>query len=102
MASSVKFGRFRADKAGYAALMDSGRVQGVLRPKAEAVKRAADGLVESSRRGDGYRLDAHEVKEFQGRLARGYVVRTKTDHARYAQAKRKTLTKALGSAKGGS
>ena len=100
MASTVRFGRFRADRGGYAALMDSGRVQGVLRPKAEAVKRAADGLVESSRRGDGYASDAHEVKEFQGKLARGYVVRTKTDHARYAQAKRKALTKALGSAKG--
>lgn len=102
MASSVKFGRFRADKAGYAALMDSGRVQALLRPKAEAVKRAADSMVRSSRKGDGYRYEPHEVKEAQGKLARGYVVRTKTDHARYAQAKRKTLTKALGSAKGGS
>lgn len=101
MASSAKFGRFEADKAGYADLMDSAPVQAILRPRAEAVKRAADSMVRSSRKGDGYRHEPHEAKEAQGRLARGYVVRTKTDHARHAQAKRKTLTKALGSAKGG-
>ena len=94
---AARFGRFKADKAGYAALMDSGRVQSVLRGKADAVKRAAD----SSLSGDGYALPGHEVKAFQGKLARGFVVRTKNDHARYAQAKRKTLKKALGAANGG-
>ena len=98
MARAVKFGRFKADKAGYAALMDSAPVQALLRPKAEAVKRAADsGLPD-----DGYRYEGHELKEFQGTLAKGYLVRTKTDHARYAQARRKTLERALGAAGGGS
>ena len=48
----------------------------------------------------GYEYEGHEVKDFQGKLARGRVVRTKTDQARYSEAKRKTLSKALGSAKG--
>lgn len=89
-------GRFRWSRAGYAALMDSPKVQSLIDAKAEAVKAAADaGLSEG-----GYELEGHEVKDFQGKLARGRVVRTKTDQARYSEATRKTLSKALGSAKG--
>lgn len=98
--ASVKFGRFKWNRAGYAELMNSGPVQAALAPKAEAVRAAADASVESSSHGDGYRHPAHEVKRAHGALANGFVVRTNTDHARYAQAKRKSLTKALGSAKG--
>ena len=96
MASTVKFGKFKHDKAGYADLMNSGAVQSMLRGKAERVLSAADrGLSE-----DGYELPGHELKEYRGKLADGYVVRTKTDHARYAQAKRKNLGKSLGYANG--
>lgn len=89
-------GRFRWNRAGYAALMGSAQVQSLVDAKAEAVKAAADaGMSEGE-----YELEGHEVKDFQGKLARGRVVRTKTDQARYSEAKRKTLSKALGSAKG--
>lgn len=40
----------------------------------------------------GYEYEDFEVVEMDGG---GYVVRTKTDHARYSQAKNKTLTKAF-------
>lgn len=93
MASSVRFGKFKWDRAGYAAVMNSGGCQAVVGRKARAVKAAADGMLSA----DGYRYPGHEIKSFQGVLARGMVVRTKTDHARYAQAKRKTLTKAMNS-----
>ena len=96
MASTVKFGRFRWTRAGSAQLMGSGAVDAVVAGKARKVRDAADrGLGK-----DGYRKTGHELKRFPGKLAGGYVVRTSTDHARRAQAKRKNLTKALGSAKG--
>lgn len=89
-------GRFKPNRAGYAALMGSAQVQSLIDAKAEAVKAAADdGLSEG-----GYEYEGHEVKDFQGKLARGRVVRTNTDQARYSEAKCKTLSKALGSARG--
>lgn len=96
MASAVKFGKFQWDRGGYAQLMNSGAVDAVVAGKAQKVLAAADrGLGE-----DGYRHPGHEIKKYHGVLARGYVVRTNTDHARRAQGKRKNLTKALGAAKG--
>lgn len=90
--ADVSFGKFEWDRAGYAALMDSPAVQGMVESAAQSICAAADaGLSEG-----GYRLRGHEVKETQGTLAKGRVVRTKTDQARYTQAKRKTLTKAIG------
>lgn len=94
--ASVKFGKFKMSRAGYAALMDSPGVQGVIDRKARAVKSSADAGLSHG----GYDYEGHEVKEFQGKLARGRVVRTKTDQARYSEAKRKTLSKALGAARG--
>lgn len=98
MASSVKFGRFKADKAGYRQVKNSAQVQGMLKVRAEAVKRAADAALKA----DGYRLEGHVVKHVELPRAgdRAYMVRTKTDHARRSQGKHKTLTKALGAAKG--
>lgn len=95
---SVKFGRFKWNRAGYAAMMNGGAVQGMLRAKAAAVKAAADADLSEG----GYRYEGHEVRESPGALANGFSVRTKTDQARYSQAKRKTLKKALGAAKEGS
>ena len=89
-------GRFKPNRAGYAALMGSAQVQAVIEGKADAVKAAADaGLSEGK-----YEYEGHEVKEIEGKLARGRVVRTKTDQARYSEATRKTLSKALGAARG--
>ena len=94
--ASVKFGKFKMSRVGYAALMDSPGVQGVIERKAQAVKSSADAGLSHG----GYDYEGHEVKEFQGKLARGRVVRTKTDQARYSEAKRKTLSKSLGAANG--
>lgn len=96
MASNVKFGRFKWNRAGYAQLMDSAPVQSVLDRKASAVKAAADAALQPG----GYAYGGHEVRDFQGKLARGKAVRTKTDLARYGEAKHKTLSKALGAANG--
>lgn len=94
--ASVKFGKFKMSRAGYAALMCSPGVQSVVERKAQAVKSSADAGLSHG----GYDYEGHEVKEFQGKLARGRVVRTKTDQARYSEAKRKTLSKSLGAARG--
>lgn len=96
MANGAKFGKFKMSRAGYSALMDSTGVQGVIERKAQAVKAAADAGLSAG----GYAYEGHEVKDFQGKLARGKVVRTKTDQARYSEAKRKTLSKSLGAANG--
>lgn len=97
--ASITFNRFQADKAGYAEIMNGGSCQAIVAQKASAVKDAADGLSVSTRHKGGYSLADHEVKAYQGKLAQGRVVRTKTDRARYAQALDKTLTKALNSAR---
>ena len=89
-------GRFKADRAGSAALMNSAPVQSMVERKAQAVKAAADAALSEG----GYDFEGHEVKDFDGVLARGRVVRTKTDQARYSEAKRKTLSRALDSARG--
>lgn len=89
------FGIFKSNRAGYAALMNSAAVQAMIEGKAQSVKDAADGMLSDG----GYRMEGHEVKDFQGKLANGKVVRTKTDQARYTNSKRNTLLKALGSAK---
>ena len=82
---------FRYNPAGGKVIMDSAAVQGILAKKASSVASAADGLLGP----DGYRYPGHEISK----LNYGYAVRTKTDHARYAQANRKTLTKAFNKAK---
>lgn len=84
--------RFVPDMAGYAAIMNSADVQRSVADKANEVARAARSMLDQD---EGYALDDFEVKDFRGKLADGKVVRTKTDHARYSQAKNKTLTKAL-------
>jgi hypothetical protein len=90
------FGRFQWERDGYAAVASMPGVQRMVSDSAESTKKAADAALSEG----GYSLPGHEVKDFQGKLAPGKVVRTKTDQARYTQAKRKSLTKALGSAKG--
>lgn len=89
MASKV---RFEWDREGYAAVMNSPGVQAMLDDVAEGIASRAKASLDPD---EGYILDDYEVKSFQGKLATGRIVRTKTDHARYSQNKNKTLTKAL-------
>ena len=95
--TSVKIGPFKPNRAGYAACQNQGGVQNFLKSKADAIKSAADANVLPDKWTVPYSYDAHEVKEITGKLANGYVVRTKTDHARLAESQRGSLTKAFGS-----
>ena len=113
----VKFGKFKWDPGGYRAVKNDPAVQAVLRSKAKAVKRAAcaaagrgevildeDGSGEPIRvRGSAYDEEPFATAEAVLPKVKdmGYVVYTRTRHGKYEQAKRKTLTKALGAAKGG-
>ena len=56
-------GRFKPNRAGYAALMNSAQVQAVIEGKADAVKAAADSALSDG----GYRYEGHEVKEIEGK-----------------------------------
>lgn len=90
MASGITF---KPDFAGYRSVLDSGGVQGEVEKIAQDVASAASSMLDPD---EGYRMSDFEVKPFVTKTgAYGRVVRTKTDHARYSQAKNKTLTKAL-------
>ncbi len=98
MGSSVKFGKFKWNRPGYAQLMDSAPVQAVISRKASAVKVSADAAVAASYpKAEGA---AHAMSDFQGELARGKVIRTNNFAASYGEAKQKTLSKSLGAANG--
>lgn len=85
--------RFKPNYAGYRDVLQSGAVQSLVESKAEAVASNASAMLDPD---EGYRMSDFEVKPFVAKTgAHGRVVRTKTDHARYSQAKNKTLTKAL-------
>lgn len=53
-------------------------VQGEIDSMARSIKDAATAMLDPD---EGYNLDDFEVKDFEGILANGKVVRTKTDHA---------------------
>lgn len=89
--------RFVWDRSGYSELMDGHEVQALVQEKAEEIAEKATSMLDKD---EGYLLEDFEIKEFQGRMARGRVVFTKTDHARYSQNKNKTLTKAMNAARG--
>lgn len=93
---SVRVGKFEWRRAGYAELQNSAPVQAIVQRKANAVRASAESMLTD----DHYRKPGFSVKRIKGTLANGRVVRTLTDHARYSQAKHKTLEKALGAAKG--
>lgn len=85
--------RFQPNYAGYRDVLQSGAVQSLVESKAEAVASNASAMLDPD---EGYRMSDFEVKPFVAKTgAHGRIVRTKTDHARYSQAKNKTLTKAL-------
>lgn len=87
-------GRVRvvANMDGYRRLLGSSSVQSDARERAEAI---ADSAASKLDKDEGYILDDFEVKEFDGKLTTGYVVRTKTDHARASQNKNGTLLKSI-------
>lgn len=92
----MAFKRFKWDRPGYADVMNGGGCQSLVGGIAAEVASKANSMVPE----DGYELPAHEVKEFQGKLARGRVVRTKTDAARRASFKDNALKRALDSTGG--
>lgn len=71
--------------------MNSAGVQGQLEKKANRIKSSANAKLSP----DGYRFEGHEAKPIKGKMANGYLVRTKTNHARYSNAKNNTLLKSL-------
>lgn len=89
---SITLKGFKWDRWGYADLMDEPGVQSIVERKAEAVRSVADADLKAP---------GHRVKRFDGRLAKGYVVDARSFEAKYAQAKRKTLSKAFNSLGGG-
>lgn len=88
----VKLKRFVPDLAGYTKVKDGGPVQAILAAKAAAVKSSADSMSKGS----------HKAANKRGKFDMGYVVAADDYKARYDQAKRKSLTKALNSIGGGS
>lgn len=89
MASGV---RVVWNRAGYRSVLNSGGVQGEIDSMANSIKDAATAMLDPD---EGYELEDFEVKDFEGTLANGKVVRTKTDHARASQNRNGTLLKAL-------
>lgn len=89
-----KYGGFRWNRAGYVELESSEAVQAILRQKAEAIARRADGQLPDNGYGAG--TEHHTVKQAQGSFAKVYRVKTATKLAKYNQAKHKSLTKSIG------
>lgn len=87
--ADIAYKGFKWNRAGYAELMNSSGVQALVADKATAIKARADASV-----GEG---DAHEIHDATHlKLARGRLVVTATKHAMRAEAKRKSLTTAIG------
>lgn len=88
--ASASFGRFKWDRAGYAELMDSEAVQGVVKTVARQVRSRATSMLSP----DGHTVAGFTMYKVQGKLAQGYAVEAVSKHAKYSCAKHKTLTKA--------
>lgn len=85
---------FKWSRSGYIQLMNSAGVQAVVADKANAIKSRADAAVGE----DGYtQAEPHAIHDAtQLRMAKGKLVVTRTEHAKRAQALRKTLTTSIG------
>ena len=92
----MEFKRFKWNRRGYEDVLNGNGSQALASQVAFDVMSRANAMMP----GDDYELPAHEVKEFQGRLATGRIVRTKTDNARRESAKNNLLKKALDSTGG--
>ena len=118
MGSGVKFGKFKANRAGYSAVKNSSAVQGMLRGKAEHVCSQAVSMAGGNGEVRGPAMHHPEdITAYPGSEYRkppfvmkpvvlpkagdhAYIVATGTNHGRYSEAKNKTLSKALGAARG--
>lgn len=116
--ASVKFGKFKANRAGYSAVKNSSAVQGMLRVKAERVRSQAvsmaggNGEVLGPARRHPKDIIAYPGSEYDKppfvmkpvvlpkKGDHAYIVATGTNHGRYSEAKHKALSKALGAARG--
>lgn len=94
--AKLKWGRFKWDRAGYAEAQSAPALQAVLRSKASSIAASATSMLGE----DGHTVQAFTVKQYRGKLAPGFSVKANSKHARYAQAKRKVLTKAARAARG--
>lgn len=91
--ASISFSRFKWNRAGYIELMDGAGVQGAVAKQAEAIARRADAAMPKN----GYtKAKSHKTADYQGKLAKGRAVYTRTRMAHYQQARHKTLTNAIG------
>lgn len=92
---SLKWGKFKWDRAGYARCMNDESVQGIVKTVARNVRAAATSMLSA----DGHTVPGFTMSRFQGKLANGYSVKANSEHAKYSCAKNKTLTKAARSAR---
>ena len=88
----VVFKKFKPNKPGYAAVMNAGAVQSILRQHAERTKSAAEAALGA----DGYTsAEGYKIGTAHGKLANGYYVNTHTLHAKRDNALYNTLGQAL-------
>lgn len=80
---------FKINRSIFRKLRAMPEVGAIARSAANSCASAANSMLDPD---EGYRLEDFEVVPLEGN---GYVVRTKTDHARHSQNKNKTLTKAF-------
>lgn len=89
---SVKFGRFKWNKAGYVKVMNSAGVQAMLERKAESMAAACNADFEPH--GDGDR-SGYDVRPRQGKLAKGYKVRAYGAHGLASEQKHNRLLRQI-------
>ena len=90
---AVEFGRFKWSRRGYADVMNGGGAQALVAKPAQRVAASCNADF-SPNPGEG---EGYEVKQFKGRVASGYAVRTATAHAHASERKHNRLLRGLGS-----
>lgn len=89
----AKFGAFRWNRSGYAAVMDDPAVQSLVRAPAEQMR---DRLEAGYERERGEIGSPYVVKPVQGRLAKGFIVGTGTPGAMRRELRENAMLKELG------
>ena len=91
----AKITGFKADLGGYSQVMRGAGADALMREKAEAVMAAAT----AAHGADPGEEDPYALSKYRGRLANGYVVKTRSIHAQNGELRHNTLRKSLGSAR---
>ncbi len=78
---SVKFKKFKWNRNGYREVLNRSATQSLVSSPASKVLRSVGA--------------EYEMKQWEGKLAKGYLVRTATAKGRYSEAKTNALSKAL-------